>query len=578
MEASREGRLYRQLPAFWRQRDAEAGGPLRALLGVIEAQAALIEDDTFRLHDGLFVETADPWAVPYIGDLVGTSPLFDVSSVPEPPLWRMLFPDLAGAVLGSDIARLMPAVAARARPDVAKTIYYRRRKGTAPMLEELARDVTGWPARLVEFFATLGWTQALRNHVRPGAGGWTDLRSTAVAERIGGAFDATTRSADMRPFVGMTGRHGVPKIGFFLWRLRPQQFDGVSARAVSVPADWRWRASPLGQDAPLFIRLRREDDEAGQATELHLPGPIRPGLLHADLVAARAAMAAASELVGPFGGGGGETSLSLTLLHNDGTEEAVPAHRVRCMALEPWARPLGDLVGVDVRRGRIALGEALSVTGVRVGMVAASVADLGGGTYGRAAWLLRNDPTLRRYIVGAGGHATLRAALAEWAGDGKPDAVIRIMDSRSYHETLSGPLAIEPADPDPVTGRRGLLAIEGARICGLTSLSPSLAIIPRAWSRSPASWSKARSPSPAHCGGCGFCIAPSCPAGASPPMGLPRPRRQHRWSRRCWSLAARRQTRATPGYPSSVRSRSSGRSACLPMRGSSSCSTVSSMA
>lgn len=462
MEASREGRLYRQLPAFWRQRDAEAGGPLRALLGVIEAQAALIEDDTFRLHDGLFVETADPWAGPYIGDLVGTSPLFDVSSVPEPPLWRMLFPDLAGAVLGSDIARLMPAVAARARPDVAKTIYYRRRKGTAPMLEELARDVTGWPARLVEFFATLGWTQALRNHVRPGAGGWTDLRSTAVAERIGGAFDATTRSADMRPFVGMTGRHGVPKIGFFLWRLRPQQFDGVSARAVSVPADWRWRASPLGQDAPLFIRLRREDDEAGQATELHLPGPIRPGLLHADLVAARAAMAAASELVGPFGGGGGETSLSLTLLHNDGTEEAVPAHRVRCMALEPWARPLGDLVGVDVRRGRIALGEALSVTGVRVGMVAASVADLGGGTYGRAAWLLRNDPTLRRYIVGAGGHATLRAALAEWAGDGKPDAVIRIMDSRSYHETLSGPLAIEPADPDPVTGRRGLLAIEAA--------------------------------------------------------------------------------------------------------------------
>jgi hypothetical protein len=462
MDHASEGRLYRQLPAFWRQRDAEAGAPLRALLGVIEEQAALLEDDVFRLHDGLFVETCEPWAVPYIGDLVGTTPLFDASAVPEPPLWHTLFPDLAGAAAAAGIARLMPMVAARARPDVAKTIYYRRRKGTAPMLEELARDVTGWPARLVEFFATLGWTQAVRNHVRPGAGGWTDLRSTAVAERIGGAFDASTRSVDVRPFTGMTGRHGVPKTGFFLWRLRPQPLDGISARAEASPADWRWRASPLGQDAPLFIRPRREDDEAGQATELHLPGPIRPGLLHDDLVAARAAMAAVSELFGPFGGGGGETSLSLTLLRADGTEEIVPAHRVRCMALEPWARPTGDRVGVDVTSGRIALGDGIAASGVRVGMVAASVADLGGGSYGRAAWQLRNDLGLGRYTVGEGAHATLRAALAAWEADGKPDAVIRIVDSRSYHETSAGALSIEPADPDPVTGRRGLLAIEAA--------------------------------------------------------------------------------------------------------------------
>jgi hypothetical protein len=460
MDGSSEGRLYRQLPAFWRQRDAEAGSPLRALLGVIEEQAALLEDDVFRLHDGLFVETCEPWAVPYIGDLVGTTPLFDASSVPEPALWHTLFPDLAGAAAASGIARLMPMIAARARPDVAKTIYYRRRKGTAPMLEELARDVTGWPARLVEFFVTLGWTQAIRNHVRAGAGGWTDLRSTAVAERIEGAFDVATRSVDVRPFLGMTGRHGVPKTGFFLWRLRPQPLDGVSARAEASLADWRWRASPLGQDAPLFIRPRREDDEAGQATELHLPGPIRPGLLHDDLIAARAATLAVSELFGPFGSGGGETSLSITLLRADGTEDVIPAHRMRCMTLEPWARPPGDLVGVDVRLGRIALGDALAAAGLRVGMVAASVADLGGGPYGRAAWQLRNDLGLRRYTVGEAGHATLRAALTAWESDGKPDAVIRISDSRSYPETISGPLAIEPADPDPVTGRRGLLAIE----------------------------------------------------------------------------------------------------------------------
>ena len=34
------------------------------------------------------------------------------------------------------------------------------------MLEELARDVTGWAAHAVEFFELLGWTQWVRNHLR----------------------------------------------------------------------------------------------------------------------------------------------------------------------------------------------------------------------------------------------------------------------------------------------------------------------------------------------------------------------------------------------------------------------------
>ena len=36
---------------------------------------------------------------------------------------------------------------------MANTIAFRRRKGTALMLEELARSVTDWPARMVEFKA-----------------------------------------------------------------------------------------------------------------------------------------------------------------------------------------------------------------------------------------------------------------------------------------------------------------------------------------------------------------------------------------------------------------------------------------
>lgn len=461
-----DGRLYRQLPAFWRVRDAEEGWPLRALLGAIEEQVAAVEDDVARLYDGLFVETADSWILPYIGDLVGTTPLFDVSAVPEPSTWRALFADLAGAApMPGEPSRLMPTIAARTRPDVAKTIYYRRRKGTAPMLEELARDVTGWPAHVVEFFKTLGWTQWIRNHVRTGRGGWVDLRSPGVAELVQGAFDGTTRTVDVRPFDEFVGRHGIPKIGFFLWRLVAEPLDALDARAGDEA--WRWRFSPLGQDAPLFTRTRREEDETGQATELHVPAPIRPGLLFADLAAARAATAATSTLYGPFGtaaiAAAGETSLHVTLVRADASEDEVPAHRIHCMTLDPWRRPSGDLVGVDVRLGRIALGEDLEAETVRVACCRGTVAGIGGGAYARTGWLVARDNGTALLTVGEGGFATLREALAQWALDGKPDAVIRVLDNRTYHETATGPaIEIEPADPDPATGKRGLLTIEAA--------------------------------------------------------------------------------------------------------------------
>ena len=45
------------------------------------------------------------------------------------------------------------------RVDVAKTIYYRRRKGTLAVLEEIAANITGWDARAVEFFRRMGRTR-----------------------------------------------------------------------------------------------------------------------------------------------------------------------------------------------------------------------------------------------------------------------------------------------------------------------------------------------------------------------------------------------------------------------------------
>lgn len=79
MERELREKLYKLLPAVYRERDAEAGEALQALLAIVEEQADLIEADIRRLWDNFFVELCDPWVIPYIGDLVGATPLFDES-------------------------------------------------------------------------------------------------------------------------------------------------------------------------------------------------------------------------------------------------------------------------------------------------------------------------------------------------------------------------------------------------------------------------------------------------------------------------------------------------------------------
>src|SRR6185503_222882 len=82
-------------------------GPLGALLWVLADEIAVLEENVAQLDDDLFVETAAPWVLPYIGDLIGYRPLH-------------------GKV--TRVAR---------RAEVAHTIAFRRRKGTASMLEQL---------------------------------------------------------------------------------------------------------------------------------------------------------------------------------------------------------------------------------------------------------------------------------------------------------------------------------------------------------------------------------------------------------------------------------------------------------
>ena len=94
--------LWQLLPAVYRLRDGEAGGVLAELLDVFGDQLEVLAEELAQLYDDQFVETAAPWATPYVGGVVGYRPIHGV--VPE-------------------------VVSPRA--EVANTVAYRRRKGTA---------------------------------------------------------------------------------------------------------------------------------------------------------------------------------------------------------------------------------------------------------------------------------------------------------------------------------------------------------------------------------------------------------------------------------------------------------------
>ncbi len=447
-------KLYGLLPAHIREADAGEGEPLRALLRIVEGGADAVEGDIRQLGEDAFIETCEPWVAPYIGDLVGNIPLFDGARGSDGDTAAELFRDLVGPAF-------RPPTALRARADIAKTIYYRRRKGTLPMLEELARDVTGWSAHAVEFFELLGWTQWVRNHLRMGNHRTPDLRSVERMDRLNRAFDGIAHTIDVRPISQFEGWHNIRNIGFFLWRLGAYRLEATQARRLGAAGDFRYHWGVLGQDAPLFSRARREGDEAGLATELHVPQAIRPARFFADLQAYSAGPLPKPDFTDFYGlfdavpGFEVAPAPSLAIVV-DGTP--IPAGDVRCANLSVWRAAAASRVLIDVALGRLALGpDRAGAADVRVYHHYGFPAELGGGPYRRRAWLVRRDLVEKVYPVNASGAAgslaNIADALAQWVADGGPEAIVSVGDNRTYTQALA-------IDVGPASG--GLLAIEAA--------------------------------------------------------------------------------------------------------------------
>lgn len=142
-------RLYELLPAIYRRRDTEQGYPLHDLLRIVDEQAQVVESDLAQLYDSWFIEVCPDWVVPYLGELVGYRPVQAADA-----------PDQSQSASTRQLNR--PLVARR---EVADALGYRRRKGTLALLEQLANDVAGWPARAVEFGLLLVQTRRLITYI-----------------------------------------------------------------------------------------------------------------------------------------------------------------------------------------------------------------------------------------------------------------------------------------------------------------------------------------------------------------------------------------------------------------------------
>lgn len=385
-------RLYGLLPAIHRRRDAEAGEPLRALLAVLADQIALLEEDLARLHDDQFVETCAPWVLPYIADLIG--------------------------LRGVGAAGLESL----ARAEVANTIGYRRRKGTAAMLEQLARDVTGWPARVVEYFQLLAGTQFL-NHLRPRNVGPLDLRDATRLEWLDTPFERLAGQPDLPHTVDVRridtgrGRYNIPSLGVFLWRLRAHPVT----RSPAVPdagSARRFRFGQLGHDVPLFGRPQTETEVTHLAGPVNVPMAISRRMLVRDL---------------PLYYGAG---LSLQVWEPDGAGGFVEVGRDRIVVcdLTGWVyTPPPGKVALDPELGRLVFPEDRAA--VQVTFHLGFGAPIGGGEYDRLDPRDAPAATIVRVPDDAASIGAARAALAAAAPAGQGDGgVVEIGDSGRYVE------------------------------------------------------------------------------------------------------------------------------------------------
>ena len=368
--------------------DKQQRGPLKSLIAILAEQIEVLQESLYQAYDDQFIETCQEWVVPYIGDLVGATTLADFPGTPY-----------------------------SLRAAVADTIANRRRKGTVSGLESLSRDVTGWPARVVEYFQLLATTQFM-NHTRPANLSWSDVRGFDWG-LPNTPFDTSAHTADVRGIASAGGKYNIPNIGIWLWRLEP--FHMENAPAFQLDSQ-RYLFDTLGRDTQLFTLPQPVNEETGRATPLNVPMPITRRMFYSN------PRNYYGQNLSFFIDSSGAGSLSVSACNlsdiKDNTGKVIG-----------WAHQPKDSIAIDPELGRIAFPATSTPGDVRVSYTYAFSADIGGGPYSRpfddtAAMVIR-VPEESTTII-----AALTSAGVEFAG-GKTSIVILIDNNDYFVETPS---------------------------------------------------------------------------------------------------------------------------------------------
>jgi hypothetical protein len=439
--------LYGLLPTIYRQTDIPRDTPLRALFTILQEQHDRLDSDIARLYDNWFVETCEPWVLPYLAELLGADRIrHDIG--------------------GIDARRL-----------IANTLAYRRRKGTIATLEHVAEDATGWSARVVEGTDLLAMTETTKR-LRSRAGGTVSVRDVASLDLSGGPFDGYGRTAQVRAH----GLSNLDRVGVFLWRLQSYPMQSVEARSVG-DGHGRFTFNPLGRDMQLFNRRLRSGGIDRRNGLRNISMPLSRRLLADELRRhvgnGRADDGFLSETAPAF---------AIYLVDPEAPEsrKAVAPSQLAMGDLGDWRRPPASdkaRVVVDPERGRLMLlREEDRQRPIRVltDYCYGLAGDIGGGPYFQPStpyaaaaheWHALVGGPAGKAIDGRAGnighqdhlvhhHASLGAALEAWARTDR-DGIVEIADSGTYPPDLVGG-GDQPAGDIRLRGARRSLTIRAA--------------------------------------------------------------------------------------------------------------------
>jgi hypothetical protein len=255
------------------------------------------------------------------------------------------------------------------------------------------------------------------NHVNLKRGRTVDLRNRTALDRLDGPFDGLAHTVDVRQIRSTLtrGRYNLPNVGVFVWRLESLPVTATPAYCAEDVAPHFFTFSALGNDVPLFTRPK--EVSTALAGPLDVPAPIERRELASHLHDYYGKDKSFAIRVGP------ET-------------EPVPAKRIVVADLDGWhCRPLPDTVAVDPERGRIAFPPRQAPReGVWVTYRYGFSGEIGGGEYARPLPRLSKS---RLYRVGRGTpHRRIGDALAAWAADRPPRAIIEVIESGVYVDQL----------------------------------------------------------------------------------------------------------------------------------------------